>query len=591
MPVLHEYKHRDGYYVTAFVHGANGIVTYQLKVEGVQLLEHYGIEAGDTFDNSLLAELRELSYAYTRGGGLSASATLGISNQPEWDLAFEETGGDISWQLSVVVPEIPKEWIEGESLGRTVAQLSRCYLGVQGGGQIPAVHLLPGKGKALCHALPQETEYEVQVTGPWPSEWPYSEWQRPVRGLDPVVTLFAGEEQGGVRLRRGTQLILGERYYLTLKAKSTGSLGSQTVPRFPSEVGQRYLGQIQSWEAWEVVLPAKVTPALRWWCVQLGYSVQEPGWRLSLLSPPPTRYTEMGLPVVAVGDPVIVAVYTPENSSISDRSEASIKCNGVEIGRVKLADIASFFHWTSSREESEGRAVRYFTIPTEAVGTYEIIAQAGRVTPLKFVAEEENEDSGGLGPQPVRAVIGAGATMWEITAFEAGAERLNRITVVPGEDLSVEVKCAVPVALMWEGPRSKEKRTTVMLTSEEGEGLLKRAIAESLGSKGRRILEIDAGNYGRLRLLFEAQVDVIREVLPKTMLGRARWLAAWADALQERTGIPQVVVPTSVRTALIGLERIPSAVALASRPTVPAAVLPYLYGLVKAITGKGKRDR
>ena len=67
MPVLHEYKGKDEYYVLTSIKG--NIVTFHLTAEGQEKLLSAGILPGKTFVRGLLLDLYRSGDAYTHGTG------------------------------------------------------------------------------------------------------------------------------------------------------------------------------------------------------------------------------------------------------------------------------------------------------------------------------------------------------------------------------------------------------------------------------------------------------------------------------------------------------------------------------------------
>lgn len=68
MPVLYEYKDKNGFYVLTSI--AGNIITYQLNDDGFRRLSKAGIKTGNRFHRSLLFDLYRSGEAYTQNKGI-----------------------------------------------------------------------------------------------------------------------------------------------------------------------------------------------------------------------------------------------------------------------------------------------------------------------------------------------------------------------------------------------------------------------------------------------------------------------------------------------------------------------------------------
>jgi hypothetical protein len=71
MPVLHQYKGKDEFYILTAIGGT--IVTFQLTQEGQHRLKASGIESGSKFGRALLLDLYRNGDAFTHGTGASSN--------------------------------------------------------------------------------------------------------------------------------------------------------------------------------------------------------------------------------------------------------------------------------------------------------------------------------------------------------------------------------------------------------------------------------------------------------------------------------------------------------------------------------------
>jgi len=98
MPVLHQYKGKEEFYILTAINGA--IVTFQLNHEGRQRLKGAGIEPGDKFGRALLLDIYRSGDAFTHGTGAGTTVEeidegqmiFDFSNDPEPESLFPTCG-------------------------------------------------------------------------------------------------------------------------------------------------------------------------------------------------------------------------------------------------------------------------------------------------------------------------------------------------------------------------------------------------------------------------------------------------------------------------------------------------------------------
>jgi len=93
MPVLHRYVDRDGSYVLTGIKG--NIVTFQLTKNGEDRLLQTGVQAGQSFQRSLLLDLYRTGDAYTGGSGINSASLLPESGQLTFDFPDDPTSTDL----------------------------------------------------------------------------------------------------------------------------------------------------------------------------------------------------------------------------------------------------------------------------------------------------------------------------------------------------------------------------------------------------------------------------------------------------------------------------------------------------------------
>ena len=158
---------------------------------------------------------------------------------------------------------------------------------------------------------PHEGLYTVEPVGPWPAEWDLTIWTRGADGLRVTGTLFGGPELEGLRLQTGELIVPGASYYFVAQDAPAQPLSGSSIPLIPAHLEPRELLARVGWKAWELRIPAVVDERVREWCLRVGHPVGEPAWRLDLVTPPPSRYSASGVPVVGIGHEVIIAAYPP----------------------------------------------------------------------------------------------------------------------------------------------------------------------------------------------------------------------------------------------------------------------------------------
>lgn len=93
MPVLYEYKGKNGFYILTSIAGK--VVTFQLNNDGYRRLSEAGIKTGNRFHRSLLFDLYRSGEAYTQNTGIGGELfthpvqlELDFSDDPEPDTLF-----------------------------------------------------------------------------------------------------------------------------------------------------------------------------------------------------------------------------------------------------------------------------------------------------------------------------------------------------------------------------------------------------------------------------------------------------------------------------------------------------------------------
>lgn len=258
----------DGHYyikTVAYAGAGRAFITYQVSDAGVAWLSSQGVDVGEEVSPHQIQTMREHGFLTTGGSGVEI-LTLDIatpavteqrgslSGEARLRLDLEEDEAD--WGLSVVLPEVPREWADARVL-------AKCHLLVDGSLTIPAIRLWPGKGETMCSVEPHQQPYTVRPEGQWPPEWEVARWLGSAAGLNPSGTLFDSDQAGGLQLRAGRRIEPGAHYWLV-------AMKGRLHAKPPSALDPRPLNPRSGWEAWQISVPASVEESVREWCERLG---------------------------------------------------------------------------------------------------------------------------------------------------------------------------------------------------------------------------------------------------------------------------------------------------------------------------------
>lgn len=586
MPTL--YRRCDGgYFIRGVVSGS--FCTWQVRDEALEILQKYGI--GCTGHNDiprwLFQELLEKGLVYTGGSGLRPTLvpwdrSTADSHLKSLRLALaEEAEG---WSLLLLFPELPRDFLQQIDPREVEALLTRCRFLINGNCGIHAARLWPGKGGAACSVLPSESGYKVEAVGEWPASWDLSTWTTGAEGLNPTGTLFAGPNSGGLRLRPNEPLIPDTSYYLVVAIEIEGRRITPLLP--PDGVWRRKVGKLYGWQAWEIQLPITADNSIREWCHCLGHPLQEPPWRLSLVSPPPYQYLVTSLPMITTGQDAIIAVSSPTGASGPDEvAEITVVRDGALVGHVRC----------------EPGSQQYLAVPVNIPGIYHFAALRGRVAPLTFVATvpQPNASDPDLTDQPPALVFtvrsGDYYTIRHALRDGPGPHEL-RIPCTEHGIPEIEVSCPIPVDLSWSVGELRAKRSGI--GPSEVAPCLEKGLFRSLTNGLRVILRVDAGAFGILHIqlvpspagpsLEQAPPDT--RPIPVAVVSRARWLAVVVAA--RHVGQPEVTVPLprEIHTVLADFQWCRELSVLTHIGTVSATVLPHLYALVQTLQKFARHD-
>lgn len=310
MPFL--YLSEDGNYYFKTRNHRGAFQTLQIYPKGLWYLHQLGLHVpsgpGDKakvdIPNKVFDELQERGHLYVKGEGRRAGEEVDPleARRENVQLALREKPSG-RWELVVVLPRLPDEWAE-----MSTSELpAGCTFLVQGVRQTRAEVIWPQGGGELAIVAPQLYDYTVSARGGWPTLWQMHNWVNDVRGLNPGVTLFAGPDYGGLRLRSGQAMYPGRDYYLVAKE----------APVLPSFLHPCALGSNNGWQGWKIHIPDVLSKndfkAVAGWCQKVGGTLRELHWRITLLSPPAYGYNSEGHPLLPLGAQAIFEVIEPTN--------------------------------------------------------------------------------------------------------------------------------------------------------------------------------------------------------------------------------------------------------------------------------------
>ncbi len=612
MPVLRQ--RRDGeFYIRGVIPGVGRFCTWQVTDEGVALLHRSGIGDGDDVPAPLIRALRDRGLLYTYGAGLGATSTPPPDCLPAGSvssLPLQLKVDDDTWQLSIVLPALPNAYFAGSAAGDQVFdRLDTCGFRVDHGEFVSGWRLWPGRGDTTCQVLPHTEPYDVEVVGTWPAHWDLTTWTRGGNGLRASGTLFAGPDFGGLRLPPREPVAAGATCYLLVVREAPGSAVRAGMAPIPAEFQPRELGRIGIWTAWELSVPSSISDRVRDWLLALGHPTEDPAWRLSLVSPPPVGYSPSGMPLIAPGARLIIAVQPPPSGTgRSDSISLVAERDGIPIAQLWIDSTDGLrVLGRHSPEVQAGRVddhggnasaerALYFAWSITEGGGYRLRASAGRVSPLAFaVSADDASDSADLAfqPEPLEVLVTNGSAETRVHAFVdgPGPHEIPMPPSVAGHGtMVVTVRCAAPVDASWSSGQTHGRADRVR--ADEVQDLI--AADLNAAQSGRRLfmLRLDAGSFGRLHLQFVPAVDVhpgapmgLEGAVSLTRLAarRAHWLATALPALLERQDMDLAPLPGNTGSVLARVHNMHEASPLAGITAAPRPVVPHLRAVARAL--------
>lgn len=543
MPVLRMRKSDGGYYARGGYPGSS-IITWQITPEGVQFLRSRGYTGANIeFPMPVLQELIERKFAYTHGSGVDLTPpplrVTKIAAQPALapppaalTLVFAED--DLSWQLTLRVPEIPPAWSTG--VASLADALSGWWLQTHSEERVPATRLWPGRGGAQVSVEPQIAPYGLLARGRWPERWDVAGWLGAAPGMSPGITLF--DRESGGRLAAGAALSLGCDYIAVVHAS-----GSPHRATPPDLLKPEYLGPRTTWHAWSIQTPASADDSVRRWCESIGYRLAAPRYRLALVTPP-RGHTAAGAPVVAAGEEIVLS--------------------------LTRQDV---------REDAEQRP-SFYTVRFEAPGAYRIAIDDEPKAALHLTAERR---TAGIppGPAPLVLTIESGSATAELHGLRDGHGPHSLTLPTPSTEnstLRVLIHCAVPFCLTWR--TGEDAGLSERLSADEAGARLNTLLHDASERRGRLEAALDAGAYGRIALdIAFVWATPEHAEIPAAAVRRARWLVVvLAGARRSERMAP---LPRAARTTLARLSLVAGCESLRGATHVPTGLIPHIHVLAR----------
>jgi hypothetical protein len=563
-------KARAGHwYIQTFVHAAGRIATWQIADEGVERIRSLGFE-DEEVPGWLFTELRESGLAFTGGSGFNDQAPLDTlpAKGAEKQLKLGITETEQGWILELLVPELPAEIFTQLIRKVNQALLTKCSLRIDGEKDLlPISELWPGKGGKSWPLDPHERPYPIAFVGPWPSDASLKFLTQAVDGLDGKGSLFAASDKLGTRVPRGATVVADNSYYLVLDGKHSQHL------RAPATVSVRSIGGNSNWEAWEIRFPVDPDDTVKRWCAQLGVGIEAPKLVLDIVTPPPKRMLVTGVPLLEVGEHVVISA-TPSTDTVRlDQFAVSIFCEGTLEHEIPQL-----------RRSRAGESV-YLKFLLRRTGTYQIRAVKGRVVPITLAVQARAPAAGTerLESTPAPLCVQIGERSYVAFGADLGEERIDVWVRRSEKTPQLDIRCPGLLHLEWSVRGMRERRIANSLEAIE---LLTGALTLALAAGKAMAMDVDAGSFGRLafRIAPEALKVGTEGVgeMPASILSRARWLATTVGSLRAG-GDAEVHIDAECQRSLRRLGSFRGCGNLKDMVTAPVTVIQHATALGRIV--------
>lgn len=557
MPLLQQRKNDGGYYITTSFQGS--FVTYQVSREGVRELAKYGIADGNDVPQYLLRQLRDGLLIFTGGAGAAPFSEIPYTDSSPHKqgarlLSFENR--DEKWGLSVALPELPLAVVSnaGSALESCTITMSEAI--------VSAFRLWPGGGGYRCPVAPQTEDYSFEVSA-WPNTETLPAWLEGMRGLAVSGTLFAGPSDDGLRIGSYARIVPGETYYLVAHA-------AKLHAPIPVAVPHQSLGMRGEWTAWEIGVPLSVTPEVENWFSVLGYHIGAPLVRLTILSPPPIRYSINHIPVYEASGSAVLALHIPREHRWRAKDTLFIMRNDQVVAQI--ADLAT---GSSAITGPCSDTIRCFQLALRTAGHYLVAATNRDVSPFGF---DVADDSSIFYPvKPLTVTFGD-------ETFSAFGTGVHRRSLTDANDIRVRAVCPVPLTLSWscDSKHANHRR----LNADEATEHLVAAMHACLDMNAISAVRIESGAFGTLDIEFvppEHESSADNAMWSPKIFAAARDLAASTPSLLARRGHTTVPLSRNLRSALLQLQALPGGARFIRITRVPPEALPKIQRVARLL--------
>lgn len=435
------------------------------------------------------------------GGTSRATARHGVQDTPDSfglavGLAVALNG--LSWNLLLRLPEVPTEELGYSSLGELSGARVNVFCGGSLVGNIAALDLRPGVGIARVEVPPMLQEYRCEAAGRWPSNVTQGRWAATAAGLSASGTLFRLRAGEWSRLRDSALVEWGEPLLL---------IAEDRCPP-PQQVSAEAANGMSTsgllWRLWRITLPEVPHADVAAWLDRLGHEPRSPIWRIRFLSIP-VAFTDTGSQYEA-GVPLVVELVPPTTNA-----SASVS---IALGTDK---------YTSPVSASKNCPVHgEVNSEVPAAGMIEVIDEGLASASFEFVFPELQE----VGDAP-RLRVRIGSEEWEPWGASAALKADRNGDV----ELSLGVEGARLDLIAW--LRGTRRRVLTSAARSEVTRTLTDLLSEA------ELIEIDAGNLGRVRIPIGSMSGVDREAQkPSRLTG---WINAVATAVD--SGVSSDSIP------------------------------------------------
>ena len=412
-------------------------------------------------------------------------------------LVVTQTGND--WTLLLRLPELLTEELRDSGLATLRSGFIDVFAGTTAIGRVSGLDVRPGVGVARVPVPPSLQAYHTHASGIWSASVQTNRWTATASPLTARGCLFRLRTGEWVRLREGSVVQSGE--ILLLVADDRCAPPTATNADRANAVGAQGL----RWRLWRIQIAKSPSDNVRRWLDELGYRLAPQSWGLSVLSVP-VAFVESE-PVFRHEEPLIIRLTAPEPNSFST---------------LALTQNANRHSVTVTANKSQ-ELYMSISAASQSIARIDVADESISTTTVRFASD----DSGGLTsvPETLAAVPRLGVSIGDCRV-EAWANRIPRFSRNGSVDVSAGIDgIRVDVTVYIAGNR----RISSSLSLRAAKALIEESLDEA------EAIELDGGNFGRVRIDF---LETQSEAFPVSPERLAGWLRAMsADLPQGRAWI------------------------------------------------------